>query len=139
MPGHTHHKASLSPTIIPIGDYDALRIWVADRYSVDRFEIAYEFGMEPEPITFTDEDDFDGAIKAKFHDWVRRYHAAKDADPERLMRIVAKICLQYADIFLEMAGIKRPPSDLPPAIHDNLSAAGGVFDIDASGQRVNKQ
>lgn len=108
----------------PPADYDLLRVWIADRYQVDRAEIAHEYGMEPEPTQFNDdEDDFDGSKKRAAREWITRFNTLRDIDPDRYRRIIAKITLSYADTFLEMAGIKRPYEPIPKE-----ALRGSVFD-----------
>jgi len=106
----------------PPNDYDLLRVWIADRYQVDRHEIAHEYGLDPEPTYFAD-DDLNGDDKRASQEWLRKYYEVRDADPDRYRRIIAKITLSYADTFLEMAGIRRPYEPIPKE-----ALKGSVFD-----------
>lgn len=104
--------------------YDLLRVWIADRYHAETFEIVHELGLDPEPEWFSNDGQFDfsaeeeRANRDRWREWKRSYDEAIKSDPERYRLAIAKIGLRYADGFLRLAGIKRqeavndrPPSD----------------------------
>ena len=121
--GDDHLRAILGmPSSV---SYDLLRVWIADRYHAETFEIAHELGLDPEPTKwFSNEDrpDYNATEvlekKDRWREWMKLYDQTVQEDPERYRLAVAKIGLRYADGFLRLAGIKRqeavndrPPSD----------------------------
>lgn len=136
MPSQDRKKSQESPFGVP-ADYDLLRVWIADRYQIDRHEIAHEYGLDPEP-TYFEADDIDGNDGRAAREWLRKYYEVRDSDPERFRRIIAKITLSYADTFLEMAGIKRP-EPIPPGIYVDPKDPDRHFEVTRDGRRVDPQ
>lgn len=110
--------------------YDLLRVWIADRYQAETHEIAHELGLDPEPTWFSNEGEVDFNAederekRDRWRDWKTAYNRAVQDDPARYRRVIAKICLQYADEFLSIAGITRPVDPEPEPEFPKATPAG---------------
>lgn len=104
----------LASVIYPPFSLVAIIASIAASYPVDRVEIAHELGMDPEPNWFSTEGDVDHDPESDrekrdaWRAWFVEYNTRVHSDPVRYQRIVAKIKLRYATLFLSMAGSSTP-------------------------------